>query len=480
MRVLASNPDLPARGIPRLALALLVLIKLGLLVTIGPVHAPDSAEYLNFGRAILAGNVSLREIDFARHMAPVTMFRMAGYPAIVAGALAVSNDAWAWLICALQIGVAVCVSVYFYVVARAVAGDWRLALLLTVAQASALNGAIDQFILTDSLYVSLCTLATLALVEIAILAKPPAGRLFAAAAALTGAFLIREAHLMLCLLWAPLAFVALVQRQAIIRALLGTAIMLAPILLTSHVYQSWNLHRSGTRMLTTVYQVVLLHPLVRAQRHDPQIFGGDTDIERTARATIKNYDYADTVAINQTLHRDHGWRAPELARDMQRRYWQAWRQHPYAMLRAAADRIGFDHLLLIVQPLATVNYLLSQSSPELRNAVSFSTLKTRVFKSGQIQYLPLLLFDIAAKMASLVLLAMAIRTATVACTGLRLPSLALMMLPAGYYAAHIAVHFDDRYMMPVIPAVLLGAAIGWRDVATKRQSRPARPRAGVE
>src|SRR4051812_13625385 len=72
--------------IPLVAVAGLLAVKLGFLFAYGPTFLPDSGGYADIGKFILAGRLS--DPALTGGIFPPTLFRIMGYPAIIALAMA--------------------------------------------------------------------------------------------------------------------------------------------------------------------------------------------------------------------------------------------------------------------------------------------------------------------------------------------------------------------------------------------------------
>ena len=78
-----------------------ILLKLGFLLAFGPTFVPDTVGYAQYADAILAGRVN--DPDLLSGIYPVTLFRVIGYPAVIAAAKWTLHDAWPWGVVALQL-----------------------------------------------------------------------------------------------------------------------------------------------------------------------------------------------------------------------------------------------------------------------------------------------------------------------------------------------------------------------------------------
>lgn len=454
--------------------------KLLLLAVFGPLIAPDTPAYIDYAKAILTDASWRTRADLGSSFAPDLVFRMVGYPLVVAAFESLSPLRWqGWLI-AFQILISALASARLYVVFERISQNRKLALGLAFAHATAINLVFDQFILTDAIYLALWIFATCSIVEISLDREASWCRLCEISAAFLGCFLLREVTGTLVLLWLPLLVIALARVHRLGRSLMLAALVLTPVFSAQQAYNTWNVYRTGERFVTTSYQLVLLQPLVNAARYDRSIFGGSEPLDVVARPVLSRFGYDEAYAISVALHRDYGWNALHNARELERRYWQAWRQHPVAMLRAMSERFRFGYLMALVAPLSSLNMTLSWTGAAENNALSFSTLSRKTFKEGRIQYALLWLFDILCRLASLAIFVTVAAAAATAAWRIRelgkyplvLEMLAMTALAGGFFGAHALVHVEERYLMPIFPVILMAFAIAIRMRAELFQPLP--------
>ncbi len=455
--------EMSRRGAAAVLFGCLLALKLLLLIVVGPLIAPDTPPYVEYANAILADSGWRMRADLGATFAPNLVYRMMGFPLLIAAFKSLSASHWQWLFVGFQIVIAVLATCRLFVVLDRISGNRSLALGLAVAQATAINIVFDQFVLTDGVYLALLMFATCSIVEISLDGVVSKSRLFEISAAFAGCFFLREATSTLVLLWVPLLVIALSRALSLRGAAIVAALVVMPVFASQFAYKTWNQYRTGERFVTTSYQLVLLQPLVKAYRYDKAIFGGDEPLDRVARQHVSRYHYEEAVVVGDALHREYGWNALRSAHEIERRFWKAWRQQPSAMARAMSDRLKFGYTMILVEPLSSMNFLVSWISAANNNAVSFGTLTRKTFKEGRIWYAPLWLFDLACRLASLLILVsvvagaayLAFRIRTFATLPLALEALALTALAGGFIGAHVIVHLEERYMMPIVPMGLM-------------------------
>src|SRR3984957_1175242 len=192
---------------PRLvcaALVILLAVKFGVLLIIGPTVQLDSSGYLTYADAILTGD--FRHVDLATDPMPVTLTRMIGYPAVIAAAKILAGRDWTWAVVLFQFAVSLWATVMVYRLARAFRlGVW-ISLAVVAAQATSMQFMVDQAGLTASLTGSTVTIATCILGLIVLRrAAAPLPVYLGAGALIAVAFLMRDVIAFLAVGLAPLA-----------------------------------------------------------------------------------------------------------------------------------------------------------------------------------------------------------------------------------------------------------------------------------
>jgi len=428
-----------------------------LLCIYGPVKAPDSDGYIAYAQIILSGK--LNALDMEADLAAQTAFRAIGYPAVIAGVIALVGSGWPWLIVALQIGLSLVVIAALYAVMHLLTSRRAWAVLAAVAYGLSLPLVFDQMILTDSLAGSLLLLAVCGLAACILQRR----RLRWWGALLVGlllalTFLLREASLLLAgvgLL--PLALAAAFAdrlRQAPWLALLpriGVALLvLLPGLLAWQGYRQWNQERFGVAFVTTGAQSTLLQGLAIAAEHDKSVFDTAHDFDRVAAEIFSTYSLDEVWLINARLRRDYGWTADRIAREAYASYFRAWRQHPLAMLRIPLEHMRMNLAMAPFQPLASIRLLHLWATGE---PIELGT--RRAMREGHWAMLPVFLLDnLCRAIAIIIFIAFAFGTPWLL---LRrrwavesLAAAGIWCLFAAMFSGYAMVHLEVRYLLPAI------------------------------
>jgi hypothetical protein len=297
----------------------------------------DSHKYLSLSQDIsrvFSGDGSILGIE--------EKYRILGYPGVIA-ALAHVFGSPAFL--------AVYISQATLVVATGLILIWTLTRLgiplflsapLSLLYVAALPTMLASFLLTDAINNALTAIA------VCLLAVPlfRASKSCLAYVALAGismglAFFIRDAnqYLVICLL--PMVLAIAWQRKKFGTGLVLIVAFVAPVLIASAAYKSFNETRFGQRFVTSGGRTVMLHAVLPLAKRNPEIFDGTSDLDRTARSILKSYNFTETRTINRALLAQ-GHDEVELSKEAFAKYFEAWRRFPLAMASTVLGRMRFD------------------------------------------------------------------------------------------------------------------------------------------
>ena len=375
----------PPKAMPRpvlVALAALLVVKLGVLLVFGPVSQPDTFGYIHYADAILTGE--FRHVDLATDPMPVTLTRMIGYPAIIAAAKIIAGRDWTWAVVLFQFAVSLWATAMVYRLARAFRlGVW-LSLGVVAAQATAMQFVVDQAVLTDSLTGSTMTIATCILGLIALRrTATPLPVYLGAGALIAVAFLIRDVIAFFAIGLVPLAAAAALVQRSRFRQLAACALVFLPLIATHVAYTEWNRVRIGAAVATSISQAALFGALVEATRYDDTIFSGSTPIDEVGRPlcrrswTRARHGYEAESSI--LLHRDYGWDAVRINHEVTLAYLRAWRDHPRAMIFHIFHHISETELHQAVRPIETVRDMLLWNTGSMHDFASRARRSKRQF-----------------------------------------------------------------------------------------------------
>ncbi len=437
-----------------LVLAAILAAKLTLLAIFDPIPAPDSAGYIAYSDAMLAGGAWLRDAGIHAAAIPVLAFRMMGYPLLISAARLLAGTGWTWLLALVQIALALLVLFRLCALRTPLGLSAGALLFALVAIATSSSLVLDATMLSDSLHASLVILAITALLRPALSGRPVgAWAALGAGLLLAAAFLLREA---LVYLWLPmLPLLALAAGGK--RRLAVAALALLPLAATIVAYSAWNRQRAGTAFVTTGGETTLLQPVVLASARDPAIFAGTSPLDQAARQTIKHHDFADVLDIDQRLFGTWHMTAPEISAAAYREYFAAWRGHPAAMARTVLANLRANQTFLFFRPIDAVREYILWATGRPSELGRWKSV------AADWRMLPFYLLSQLFRVVSVSLFAAFLlttpwrawrdgRSSAVARAGL-----ALWLLYLGWFAVYAMVHIETRYMAPVLPFAILFA-----------------------
>lgn len=467
------------------AIAAALLAKLVLLVLYGPVLPPDAQDYIRFADQILSGR--LERVRLGDDLAALSLFRVIGYPALIAGAKTLAGEYWTWLLVGLQNLVSCWAA---WEVARllrtlGLTGAWPA--IGAAMFLGSLPLVLDQVILTDSLSGSFIILACLRLARPLLLHRSVRPwQALEAGIFIAAAFLLREATLII--IGPSLLFLALLAALAspagsapakrTIQALTLLALLFGPLLAAQGVYRAWNEGRVGRAIITTGAQSTMFQAIAIAAGKRPAMFSGDRPIDQAVRATFKTYDdFEEIWALNTYLRQQFGMNQADIADLGMQTYFRLWREHPGAMLHIPLHHMRGNIAAGVFQPFASVRLLHIWATGQRSSFAEW-----RGVREGRWAMAPLALLDIAIKAAAFIvfaafLLGIPLRLWREGPTRANLVATGFWLLYLGFLSAYALVHLEVRYLHPVIAAPLIfglsNLAWGWRIFRPEPGSSPA-------
>lgn len=447
------------------------LLKLSCLIAIGPQWTPDTGGYVAFAEQILHSKDWATHVEFSedpeKYWGNDTTFRMIGYPLVIAGMMRISAEYWDWLIAILQIVVATSATFLLFDTLVKISGSRLLSLALATVQTINVNFALDQAILTDSLYLSLLLTITCALVRAALAGRLSPFRLLTIGLGFMACFLLREASIALCCLWASLILVTLMRTGRTARTAVALTIGAYLPMLTLHEgYKAWNKYRSGEPFVTTFPQHGLLQPLVGSKRDRPDLVVGTPLLDRLiveALSQRKPGFYPEVGTVNVRLRREFGYPPLRISDEVRQSFVATWRTQPMAMAQLSLARVTPESLR-VISPLTTRLFLQFHEMDLDKARRSEPVLSRRQALLAQSNWSWSLLYSLQRlfTLASVAILASSIIAIIVlALSGdarriqLSVEILALAVIPPCFLAIHSLIYVEPRYLCPVVPIVLI-------------------------
>ena len=464
----------------RLLLAIgLLLIKGTLLLALGPAHTPDTGGYVGYAGEILAGR--LGDAGLYGTTAPGTLFRVIGFPAVLAAFMTFGGPYWDWLLVAVQMVLSLAASIGLHVMARHFGLTRGLAALVMLGMATSLPLVLDQAVLSDSLFstalqfcVLVLCLPLLAGRRVGVAAALGAGLLFAAA------FLLREATLFLSLGILPLvALAGLGDSRPTWRGarhlILVCVVFMLPLLLVQQGYREWNRSRIGMPLITTGAQTTMFQALADAAAIDPVVLEGDDLVHRTARDMLHGSDFSRILEMLTVLFQQHRMTAVDQSQAGFTAYYQAWRDHPGIMTRMVLSHLRSNQAQMTLRPVESLRELILWTRYD-----DGGFARWRAVREGRWWMAPVVALDGLSKAAAVIVFAAftlltpwrllrdRLTPAHATATGLWLLYFAML----GLYAL---VHLETRYVAAVVPLSLVVGVfnLDWAWQWWKRHRRAA-------
>ena len=493
------NPTTPPRLAPLATALLAALPALLALAIFGVIETPDSPGYIayaaQFHHALPTGAALLREAP-----APITLFRMGGYPALLA-ALQTLTPHWRLAAILLQIAALSALAAATRRTALRLGAAPRPALAAALLPSIGFGVVVQLCLLTDALYAALAAGAALALATpppATPLARPRASPLRPALAAglmLALATTLREATPLLALAYLPLALLPdppprhstspRSDRRILLR-LLRAVLVALPALAVASTQIAWNASRGAGPVLTTSRQTVMVQAVLPLLRRHPDLLApppgtpdaaDDATFDAAARATVGDGEYGRIDDLHRRLFAA-GLDAPAMARAAARLYRRAWWRHPGAMLLAATGNLRHEFLAMPFQPVDTVGALMVYAGwprPAFdRLNVEWSALRHAPAAARAVAAL-CIAADVLTRLAGTLIALAAILSPWLPPawwpsrrrghptfppdTLWRLRGLWLVC--AGFVGLYAPVHIEPRYLVPTVPLACVIAACAW-------------------
>jgi hypothetical protein len=276
------------------------------LVVFGAIETPDSGGYISYAEQLRAGPLPSGAALLAEAPAPVSLFRTAGYPALIAISQSLFGAGWKVALVLFQIATHAALAVTVYRTAILLSLPRALALLAALVPSVGLGLVVQISILTDAVYAALLGGAALLLVQATL--RPTGGAPLIVGLLLAGAMLLREATLFIAVGFVPAVWIA--ARPG--RRLHSLCLAFLPIIAVVGWMAGNNFARSGHPVVTTSRQVVMVQAVLPLIKQGLPVFDGDDLFDRTARETLRGDDYSRISELNRKLFLA-GLTAPEIA-----------------------------------------------------------------------------------------------------------------------------------------------------------------------
>lgn len=459
---LGDRAALAVVGVATLAKLLIVL------VLVHPVLSTegDAPGYFAFAQSMVGDGQWRHPPSWVGDPLPTFLIRLAGYPLVMAAAMAVGGDHFVSVLLLVQIAVSTVALLVVIGLAAAVIGSRALRVVLAVAVCFGSPFLYDLIALSDGLYAALFTLVVFGIAgEIAGVWRLGLKALVVLGLLWGYSVLVRDAGLYFTLL--PLA--GLLVRGARVQR---TAVFLLPVAVILTAYAGFNQIRTGHYFLSVAGVVNYLYPVFRiTETGTANPLDGDDPVSVTYHRIGAQPDLAGMVATVAALMQDRQLNTLEAAALTKAKLADTIRRFPRAYARLVLVNLKLDKQAFnLTNPTYILNDLLAfgpfvgartmpgfqQTFRELRHHFSVGILLT--FVATELFDLPsLALFALFAVGVPAAVLARALRGRPV--TPPLWLALYLWLGYGGLVLAYASVHFEIRYMLPVVPSALLALTI---------------------
>lgn len=430
----------------RVVFATIIIFKLILLVWLGPLWLKDTSSYLTFAERILSNPYDLFKVDLNEPTSDITTFRIIGYPLLIMFAKTIVGDYWQQLIVLMQMALSCYASFLFYKLCLNLNMSERLASIALALQMLTVPIYLDQALLTDSICSSCIIICCYLLSDFKSDHYIKYSLLIGIA--FLGSFLMREFMLYISPVIVAATYFILKDKNINFKVILNSiGLILAPVMLTTMLYSSWNHYRTGHSFVTIGAKNTALVPLVKLHKHGVPIFNKDEPLDKLVVKNIVSPEvvFSEVCRITGDLYRDYGYNQYQINKIATSRYYAAWFEYPFEMIKFTFRNIDKNLLTLLFQPIRMVmtNYEVAHDLPPSSSGNLMQQYQAYGDKS------PLIIYGINTLQRIISVLFMLVFLVS---------PIFLFRQYRGYYLMYFGVlfsyaiiHFMTRYMAPVVP-----------------------------
>jgi hypothetical protein len=453
-------------------LAAVIAVKLAVLFGVGPAAWPDTAGYLAFADAIRHG-LAFRPVEVTRGpAAPDLVFRLAGYPLVLAFAKLISPINYSEVTIIIQMALnllAVTLLVMVLEKLKFTTAQILLALGLYLFSDSML---LDNSLLSDSIYASLFNIVLFSLLGCLI----DRWRLTAKGAAGLGVLWgfstwTRDSGIYLTYLPVLLLLATTHASCGDARHRLAPLFAFAIVVVgTTGAYAGFNKYRTGEFFFSITGVENWLRPVFDMAQYgyaDP--FAGDDLVSRTIREGMPSYEYPAQLALVERLQRHCRCTPTQLQTIVFDKYFATVRRYPLAYLHEVWRNFHYMGLVgLVADPVATLNQFFEFGTPLHREVAPGLSLRNlggleRRFSGAALMLMLLnaLSTAVATVLFSLFLFGVPclVLRARRRCRGILPPLMVVGFLWFSFSSVSLVfslVHYEARHALPILPAGAVG------------------------
>ncbi len=418
------------------------------LAVFGVISKHDSLGYIAYANEIRALGIPSGSALLDQSPIPTSLFRIGGFPAILALLQSVAPQNWPALLVTAQISVQSVIAILTYKTALKLGATPKFSVAAALLPAFGFAAVVNICILTDSLYSALITGAAFILISYRSWRSAViAGLMIAVAAS------FREVTIFLVLAFIPLA---ILQKQR----WLCIALIVLPTWGVAAAQISWNISRGAGPVMTTSAQITMVQAVLPLLKNHLPVYDSDTTFDHIATSTVGAHGYDGINAMQSQLFQS-GFTAPQIAKIAAGEYFRTWRRWPLAMLSTSLSNYNDGFLAMSFEPLDVTAFLLELDDfprPEF-------TRLNRVFYGaihGNVQDILYLIFEISSRLigSAIGLYGLLSPWFYRNTSGIRWDLRALWCVPVGLAGLYMPVHLEYRYLLPGVPIICALAAVG--------------------
>jgi hypothetical protein len=473
-------------------LAAVIAVKLAVLFGVGPTVWPDTGGYLAFADAIQHGQ-ALRPLDLTHGpAAPDLVFRLAGYPLVLAITKLISPAHYREVTVIVQIALNILAVTLIITVLEKLnfkTAQILLALGLYLFSDSLL---LDNSLLSDSVYASLFNIVVFSLLG-CLAAR---WRLTATGAAVLGVvwgFSTWTRDSGLYLTYLPVILLLLIARDsaATDRHRLGPLLAFVVVALgMAGAYAGFNKYRTGEFFFSITGIENWLRPAFdMAQNGYAKPFTGNDLVSRTVREGMLNYDYPSQLAVVERLHRRCQCPPTQLETIVFDEYLATVWRHPFAYLREVWRNFHYFGLVgLVADPVATLNQFFEFGTPLHREVAPGLSLRSlhalgRRFSAAALTLMLVNALSTAVAMVLFSLFFFGVPYLALRARHRRRSIVPTLIVVGFLWFSFVSVslvfslvHYEARHALPILPAGAIGtvyALFTVRRLLTRRAAAEA-------
>jgi hypothetical protein len=468
-------------------LAIVISGKLAILSLLGPSIWPDTGAYVSFADAILANGEAFHRVDWTRgSAAPAFVFRLVGYPLVLAVAKLLSPGYYGSITVLFQIFLNMLTVTLIFRVAHCLefsVNQMIFALALYVFSDSFL---FDNSLLSDSIYGSLFNIVIFSLIGhvVGCWRLTLAGTL---GLGLLWGFSTWTRDSGIYFTYLPIILLTVIAFRTsggVLRRLGHLLAFTVVVVAMVGAYGALNKYRTGELFFSITGVENWLRPAFdMAQYKYAEPFAGDDLVSETVREGIPDYGYTAQLKFIERLHKRCECTPTQLQSLVFAKYLSTVLHHPLAYIEIIWRNFHYLGLAaLLADPVATVNQFAAYATPVEHKIAPGLSIRNLVDLQQQFSVLTLLLMILNAlsTVAATVLFTLFLFGIPYLTARARFrrepipPALAIVgFLWFSFVNVSVVfslVHYEARHALPILPAGCIGIVYVFSRLVSSRRS----------